>query len=166
MGGSEEQHPVIGVVDSFIGADLQLNPPDAEPEQLNMFDLFPSFAEQVGTIAAAEASVKTKAPAVFALKDEQLLDIIRSGGGKQDNRKRIYAKYQAGKDAAEMTDFIKNEIGTTGKGFEFDGQRVSVWFNENGMSIAPGNSAQVDFATTYSWSLGEEFTRQMVENGS
>jgi hypothetical protein len=34
------------------------------------------------------------------------------------------------------------------------------------MSIAPGNSAQVDFATTYSWSLVEEFTRQMVENGS
>lgn len=77
VGGSDEQHPGIGGGDSFIGADLQLNPPDAEPEQLNMFDLFPSFAEQVGTIAAAEASVKTKAPAVFALKDEQLLDIIR-----------------------------------------------------------------------------------------
>jgi N12 class adenine-specific DNA methylase len=114
----------------------------------------------------SEASVKTKAPAVFMLKDDQLLDVIRSGGGKENNRKRIYAKYQAGKDAAEMTDFIKNEIGTTGKGFEFDGQRVSVWYNENGMSIAPGNSAQVDFATTYSWSLVEEFTRQMVENGS
>ncbi|WP_437126218.1 YodL domain-containing protein [Lacrimispora amygdalina] len=166
VGGSDEQHPGIGGGDSFIGADLQLNPPDAEPEQLNMFDLFPSFAEQVGTIAAAEASVKTKAPAVFMLKDDQLLDVIRSGGGKENNRKRIYAKYQAGKDAAEMTDFIKNEIGTTGKGFEFDGQRVSVWYNENGMSIAPGNSAQVDFATTYSWSLVEEFTRQMVENGS
>ena len=193
VGRNDEQHPGIGGGDRFIGADLQLNPSryeeirytdfsdaskpagshdttvvgsDAEPEQLNMFDLFPSFAEQVGTIAAAEASVKTKAPAVFMLKDDQLLDVIRSGGGKENNRKRIYAKYRAGKDAAEMIDFIKNEIGTTGKGFEFDGQRVSVWFDENGMSIAPGNSAQVDFATTYSWSLVEEFTRQMVENGS
>ena len=166
VGGSDEQHPGIGGGDSFIGADLQLNPPDAELKQLNMFDLFPSFAEQVGTIAAAEASVKTKAPAVFMLKDDQLLDVVRSGGGKEDSRKRIFAKYQAGKDAAEMADFIKSEIGTTGKGFEFDGQRVSVWFDENGMSIAPGNSAQVDFATTYSWSLYEEFTRQMVENGT
>ena len=110
VGGSDEQHPGIGGGDSFIGADLQLNPPDAEPEQLNMFDLFPSFAEQVGTIAAAEASVKTKAPAVFMLKDDQLLDVIRSGGGKENNRKRIYAKYQAGKDAAEMTDFIKMQL--------------------------------------------------------
>ena len=133
---------------------------------MNLFDLFPSFSEQVGSIAAAEASVKTKAPAAFSLPDEQLLDIIRAGGGKEDNRKRIYAKYQAGKDPAEMADFIKNEIGTTGKGFEFDGQRISVWYDENGMSIAPGNSAQVDFATTYSWSLVEEFTRQMVANGT
>ena len=166
MGRTDEQHQGIGGGDSFIGADLQLNPPDEEPEQLSLFNMFPSLAEQVGTITAAEASVKTKAPAVFMLKDEQLLDIIRTGGGMEDSRKRIYAKYQAGKDPAEMAEFIKNEIGTTGKGFTFDDQRVSVWFDENGMSIAPGNSAQVDFATTYSWSLYEEFTRQMVENGT
>ena len=166
VGRADEQYQGISGGDGFIGADLQLNPPDEEPEQLNIFNLFPSLSEQVGTIAAAEASVKTKAPAAFALSDEQLLDIIRSGGGKEDNRKRIYAKYQAGKDAAEMTDFIKNEIGTTGKGFTFGEQRVSVWFDENGMKIAPGNSAQVDFATTYSWSRYEELTRQMVEGGS
>ena len=166
VGRADEQYQGISGGDGFIGADLQLNPPDEEPEQLNIFNLFPSLAEQVGTIAAAEASVKTKAPAAFALSDEQLFDIIRSGGGKEDNRKRIYAKYQAGKDAAEMTDFIKNEIGTTGKGFTFGEQRVSVWFDENGMKIAPGNSAQVDFATTYSWNRYEELTRQMVEGGS
>ena len=166
VGRSDEQHTGTSGGDGFIGADLQLNPPDEEPEQLTLFNMFPSLAEQVGTIAAAEASVKTKAPAVFMLKDEQLLDIIRTGGGMEDSRKRIYAKYQAGKDPAEMAEFIKNEIGTTGKGFTFDDQRVSVWFDENGMCIAPGNSAQVDFAATYSWSLYEEFTRQMVENGT
>ncbi len=166
VGGNDEQHSLIGGGDSFIGADLQLNTPIQEYEQLNIFGLFPSFEEQVGNVVAAEASVKTKAPAAFLLKDEELLEVIRSGGGKEDSRKRIYAKYQAGKDAEEMTDFIKNEIGTTGKGFEFDGQRVSVWFDDNGMRIAPGNSAQVDFATSYSWGLVEELTRQMVENGS
>lgn len=166
VGRTDEQHTGTGGGDGFIGADLQLNSPDEEPEQLSLFNMFPSLAEQVGTITAAEASVKTEAPAVFMLSDEHLLDVIRTGGGMEDSRKRIYAKYQAGKDPAEMAEFIKNEIGTTGKGFTFDDQRVSVWFDENGMSIAPGNSAQVDFATTYSWSLYEEFTRQMVENGT
>ena len=166
VGRDDEQHPSVGGGDSFIGADLQLSTPPQEYEQLNLFGLFPSFAEQVGSVAAAEASVKHTAPAVFMLKDEQLLDIVRTGGGMEDSRKRIYAKYRAGKDAAEMAEFIKNEIGTTGKGFVLDGQRVSVWFDENGMAIAPGNSAQVDFATSYSWGLYEEFTRQMVENGT
>ena len=166
VGRTDEQYPPVSGGDSFIGADLQLNTPPQKYEQLNIFGLFPSFEEQVGSVVAAEADVKTEAPAVFMLKDEQLLDIVRTGGGREDSRKRIYAKYRAGKDADEMVEFIKNEIGTTGKGFIFDGQRVSVWFDENGMSIAPGNSAQVDFATSYSWGLYEEFTRQMVENGT
>ena len=143
VGRTNEQYQVISGRDSFIGANLQLNPPDEDSEQLNLFNIFPSLAEQVGTIVAAEASVTMNAPAAFTLTEDQLADIIRSGGGKDDNRKRIYAKYQTGKNANEMTDFIKNEIGTTGKGFEFNKQRISVWYDESGLKIAPGNSAQV-----------------------
>ena len=64
-----------------------------------------------------------------------------SGGGKENSRKRIYAKYQQGKTPEEMAVFLQKEYGTTGKGFEFDGKQVSVWFDEQGMSIGHGTSA-------------------------
>ncbi|MCR4745746.1 MAG: DEAD/DEAH box helicase family protein [Lachnospiraceae bacterium] len=166
MGRNDEQYQSLSGGDSFIGADLQINTSPETYEQLNIFNMFPSFEEQVGTVITAEASVKTEAPAVFNLNEDQLNDIIRSGGGKEDNRKRIYAKYLAGRDAEAMTEIIKNEIGNVGKGFEFDGQRVSVWYDKKGLNVAPGNSAQVDFANTYSWSFVEELTRQMIENGT
>ena len=50
MGRSDEQYQSFSGGDSFIGADLQLNPPDEELKQLNLFDLFPSFEEQMGSM--------------------------------------------------------------------------------------------------------------------
>ena len=94
MGGSDEQHQELSGGDSFIGADLQLNPPEEELKQLNLFDLFPSFEEQMGNMIAAEASVKHEKPAAFSLSDNQINEILRTGGGMEDSRKRIYAKYQ------------------------------------------------------------------------
>ncbi|MBD4335780.1 hypothetical protein GUH15_06845, partial [Xanthomonas citri pv. citri] len=79
----------------------------------------PSFEEQVGTIAAAEASIQYTMPAAFSLPQEQIDSILRSGGGRDNSRKRIYAKYQQGKTPEEMAEFLKNEYKTTGKGFEF-----------------------------------------------
>ncbi len=99
------------------------------------------------------------------ITDYQLLDIIRSGGGNENSRERIYAKYQVGKTPSEMAEFIKTEIGTTGKGFEFNGQKYAVWYDESGLRIAPGTSAKADNATLYDWESVEKITRQMVKSG-
>lgn len=39
-------------------------------------------------------------------------------------------------------EFLKNEYKTTGKGFEFDGNPVSLWFDEMGMRIGYGTSVK------------------------
>ncbi len=146
------------------GIDLQLNTePTGTYQQIS---LFPSFEEQVGTIAAAEASIQYTMPAAFSLPQDQIDTILRSGGGRDNSRKRIYAKYQQGKSSNEMTEFLKNEYKTTGKGFEFDGNPVSLWFDEMGMRIGYGTSAKENTLALMSWSEVESHIRTMVENGT
>ena len=141
LGSEDEQHRTLGRGDRDDGTDLQLNieQPEGTYQQLS---LFPSFEEQVGTIAAAEASIQYTMPAAFSLPQEQIDSILRSGGGRDNSRKRIYAKYQQGKTPEEMAEFLKNEYKTTGKGFEFDGNPVSLWFDEMGMRIGYGTSVK------------------------
>ena len=146
------------------GIDLQLNTePTGTYQQIS---LFPSFEEQVGTIAAAEASIQYTMPAAFSLPQDQIDTILRSGGGRDNSRKRIYAKYQQGKSSNEMTEFLKNEYKTTGKGFEFDRNPVSLWFDEMGMRIGYGTSAKENTLALMSWSEVESHIRTMVENGT
>lgn len=91
LGSEDEQHRTLSRGDRDDGTDLQLNieQPEGTYQQLS---LFPSFEEQVGTIAAAEASIQYTMPAAFSLPQEQIDSILRSGGGRDNSRKRIYAK--------------------------------------------------------------------------
>ena len=165
LGSEDEQHRTLGRGDRDDGTNLQLNieQPEGTYQQLS---LFPSFEEQVGTIAAAEASIQYTMPAAFSLPQEQIDSILRSGGGRDNSRKRIYAKYQQGKTPEEMAEFLKNEYKTTGKGFEFDGNPVSLWFDEMGMRIGYGTSAKENTLAVMSWSEVESHIRVMVENGT
>ena len=165
LGSEDEQHRTLGRGDRDDGTNLQLNieQPEGTYQQLS---LFPSFEEQVGTIAAAEASIQYAMPAAFSLPQEQIDSILRSGGGRDNSRKRIYAKYQQGKTPEEMAEFLKNEYKTTGKGFEFDGNPVSLWFDEMGMRIGYGTSAKENTLAVMSWSEVESHIRVMVENGT
>ena len=164
LGADDEQHQTLSGGNRTDGVDLQLNiEPTGTYQQLS---LFPSFEEQVGTIAAAEASIQYTMPAAFSLPQDQIDTILRSGGGRDNSRKRIYAKYQQGKSPEEMTEFLKNEYKTTGKGFEFDGNPVSLWFDEMGMRIGYGTSAKENTLALMSWSEVESHIRTMVENGT
>ena len=173
LGSEDEQHskPSRGSgsgrtgLQSVTDTDDLLRGEAPEPT-FTQLSLFPSFEEQVGTIAAAEASIQYTMPAAFSLPQEQIDSILRSGGGRDNSRKRIYAKYQQGKTPEEMAEFLKNEYKTTGKGFEFDGNPVSLWFDEMGMRIGYGTSAKENTLAVMSWSEVESHIRVMVENGT
>ncbi|MDE5698363.1 MAG: helicase SNF2, partial [Lachnospiraceae bacterium] len=132
-------------------------------QQLN---LFTTFSEQVGNIVVKQAEEKNDVLPVTAIPRDQITEILRSGGGKDNNRKRIYARYRQGKTPEEMAAFLKKEYGTTGKGFEFDGKQIAVWFNESGMTAGYGTSALESPAVTMSWQEIEAEIRLQVENGT
>ena len=165
-------------VNSYIEDGVYLLPGE-KAEQIDtngmyqQLDLFSMFAEQVGSIAMKEAEdgmipaeKASPEPKKEALSKEQLDTILRSGGGRENSRKRIYAKYQQGKMPEEMAAFLKKEYGTTGKGFEFEGKQVAVWFDEQGMSIGQGTSALERPVLTMDWQEIEAQIRSQVENGS
>ena len=136
-------------------------------------DLFSMFSEQVGGIAMKEAEQGTipiekisSGPLKEVIPKEQIDTILQSGGGRENSRKRIYAKYQQGKTQEEMAEFLKKEYGTTGKGFEFEGKQVSVWFDGQGMSIGKGTSALERLVLTMDWKEIETQIRSQVENGT
>ena len=162
LGSQNEQYQTGSGGDRADGTDLQLN----TGEGYHQLSLFPSFEEQVGTVAAAEASMQYTMPAAFSLPQEQLEAILRSGGGRNNSRKRIYAKYQQGKNAEEMVDFLKNEYQTTGKGFEFDNHPIALWFDETGMRVGYGTSAKENPVAHMDWQEVESQIRSMVEQGT
>lgn len=183
MGGDDEQHQTLGGGNRAEGADIHpvnenmdLTEPDSgealsgfslsETEVYQQLSLFPTIEEQIGTIEAVQAGEKYIMPAAFSLPQEQLEAILRTGGGRNNSRSRIYAKYQQDKTPGEMAEFLKNEYRTTGKGFDFGNNPISVWFDESGMSIGYGMSAKENPVAVMGWHEVESIVRSMVENGT
>ncbi len=165
-------------VNSYIEDGVYLLPGE-KAEQIDtngmyqQLDLFSMFTEQVGSIAMKEAEAgiipaeKTSPePTKEVITKEQLDTILRSGGGRENSRKRIYAKYQQGKTPEEMAEFLKKEYKTTGKGFEFEGKQIAVWFDGQGMTAGDGTSAIENPKFTMSWQEIEAQIRSQVENGT
>ena len=138
MQKEDEQHPESGGGDREFGTDLHVEVADPEYEQLS---LFPLIADQIEGITEA-AEQEKKPDAAFLVSYDMVDDILRTGGGAEDSKIRIYAKYAEETPAEDMIGILQNEYGRTGKGFTFDNQAVSVWFDETGMRIKAGMSAK------------------------
>ena len=128
-------------------------------------DLFSMFTEQAGNLAMKQAETVTPIRSETKIPPEQIADILRSGGGRDNSRKRIYTKYQQGKTPEEMAAFLQKEYGTTGKGFEFDGKQLAVWFNEDGMRVGYGTSTERP-VLQMKWQEVEAKIRSQVVNGT
>ena len=164
VGKGNEQHQTGSRGNRTERTDLRINKTESS-EQYRQLSLFPSETEQITNIKATEAGMKQDRPVAFSLDEKQIKDIILTGGGREDCRKRIFYQYQHGKSPEEMADFLKKEYGKVGKGFMLDGHPISVWFDENGMVAGYGNSAKKNVLLTMTWDEVEKVTRNMVEYG-
>ena len=142
----------------------QYEPPADSPYRQK--DLFSLMSEQVGNIAMAQAEMPSDRFLFGTITAGQIEEILRTGGGKENSRKRIYHKYQTGKTPEEMAAFLQKEYGETGKGFQLGGEQISVWFNEDGMYAAHGTSAFEHTELHLSWSAVESVIRGQIEAGS
>ena len=146
-------------------AELEQYEPPADRPYRQM-DLFSLRSEQVGNIAMAQAEMPSDRFLFGTITAGQIEEILRTGGGKENSRKRIYHKYQTGKTPEEMAAFLQKEYGETGKGFQLGGEQISVWFNKDGMYAAHGTSAFEHTEAHLSWSAVESVIRGQIEAGN
>lgn len=126
--------------------------------------LFPTQEEQLGEIRKAAAALEQ--PAAFLISDEVVDDILRTGSGQKNTLFHITARLIEGLDNEEMQSFLKDEYGTGGKGFTIDGQKISIWYDNDGIRIRRGDSARRNFDRIVTWEEAADRIRDMYEEGN
>ena len=126
--------------------------------------LFPTEEEQLGEIRKAAAALEQ--PAAFLISDEVVDDILRTGSGQKNTLFHITARLIEGLDNEEMQSFLKDEYGTGGKGFTIDGQKISIWYDNDGIRIRRGDSARRNFDRIVTWEEAADRIRDMYEEGN
>lgn len=106
--------------------------------QLSIFDMpLPTEEEQKEYIIKAEQARSS----AFSMPQQIIDEILTTGNNDVDGIIKICIQYSKNKSAAENIDFLKNEYGIGGKGFIFDGNKVSIWWNDEGIRVAYGERA-------------------------
>ena len=126
--------------------------------------LFPTEEEQLGEIRKAAAALEQ--PAAFLISDEVVDDILRTGSGQKNTLFHITARLIEGQDNEEMQNFLKEEYETGGKGFTIDGQKISIWYDNDGIRIRRGDSARRNFDRMVTWEEAADRIRDMYEDRS
>ena len=120
--------------------------------------------EQLGEIRKAAAALEQ--PAAFLISDEVVDDILRTGSGQKNTLFHITARLIEGLDNEEMQSFLKDEYRTGGKGFTIDGQKISIWYDNDGIRIRRGDSARRNFDRIVTWEEAADRIRDMYEEGN
>lgn len=126
--------------------------------------LFPTEEEQLGKTRKAAAALTQ--PAAFLISDDIVNDILRTGSGGNNTLFHITAKLIEGLDHEEMRKFLISEYGTGGKGFTIRGQKISIWYDSDGIRIRRGDSARRNFDRMVTWEEAADRIRDMYEEGN
>ena len=76
-------------------------PPENSPYR--QMDLFSLMSEQLGNITVAQVEKPIQLSFPGTISEEKVAKILCTGGGLENSRKRIFAKYEQGKTPEEMT---------------------------------------------------------------
>ena len=133
MGGTPEQPDGDGRRDRFEGIGVQLTEPtteqdlsEAEEEIASAFS-FPDLPTVEQQIRAIEAPIQARYADEIALDSEVVDEILRTGSNRSKGQLRLIYNFMVEKTPEEYTEFVKNEYGTGGKGFEIGGAKYAVW---------------------------------------
>lgn len=160
VGADDEQSQSAGGRSNSRRTDLLLN------EQISLFDIIPSEAEQIESIDKAESV--SFSPSVFSvsISDEDIDHILHLDGNTDDARMKIATEFSKGKGNEEIADFLKSTF-HGGNGIVTAGGRYSVWYAENGIHIATGDSARyLNSAKIVAWEEAAERIRSLLDNGT
>jgi len=148
MGGADERHQGISGGNDTGRTDILI----AE---------LPTVSQQMALLEEAE-EIKPSASSIL----QQIIDeVLTSGGNEIDSALRIAAYFKKDKGIDNNAAFLRNEYGMGGKGFIFDGNKVSIWFNGDGIYIAMGNTVRSEDAALVTWNESAQRVRKLLDLG-
>lgn len=95
---------------------------------------------------------------------QQIIDEALCVGANDEHSRLIICAYFM-KDKPDNAAFLQKHYGENGAGFYFGGEKVSLWYDAEGMRIARGSTAQRSNATLISWEEAAKRIRELLELG-
>ncbi len=120
-------------------------------EQLALFDMggdAPVYEAPADTATGILAPARTVPQEVIDLA-------LCTGGNEPNSAERIAVFYMRERPESENISFLRREFGrANGRGIEYEGRKYAVWFLEDGIHLAQGDSVRTGYSkTVVSWGL-------------
>ena len=133
-------------------------------EQLALFDMG-GDAPVYETPADAPSGILAPARTVPQAVIDQAL---YTGGNEPNSAERITVFYARERPEQENIEFLRREFGTeNGRGIEYEGRKYAVWFLEDGIHLAQGDSIRTGYSkTVITWEQASVRILELLEAGT
>ena len=150
---------VIGIIKELINDGKYL---DAKKEEKTQLDLF-SFSYDNESVydEVPQTSLFTD----FGISQQIIDEALCCGFNDKNSRVQIAMHFRRDRCVEYNARMLKFLYGTNGAGFIFNGEKVSFWYDENGISIAKGTSAKTSTATHLTWEQAAVRIRELLDVG-
>ena len=133
-------------------------------EQLALFDMggdAPVYEAPADAPSGILAPARTVPQAVIDLA-------LCTGGNEPNSAERIAVFYMRERPEQENEEFLRREFGTeNGRGIEYEGRKYAVWFLEDGIHLAQGDSVRTGYSKTMvTWEQASARILELLEAGT
>ena len=133
-------------------------------EQLALFDMGGNAPVYE---APADAPSGILAPARTV--PQEVIDLaLCTGGNEPNSAERIALFYMRERPEQENEEFLRREFGrANGRGIEYEGRKYAVWFLEDGIHLAQGDSIRTGYSkTVITWEQASTRILELLEAGT
>ena len=133
-------------------------------EQLALFDMggdAPVYEAPADAPSGILAPARTVPQAVIDLA-------LCTGGNEPNSAERIAVFYMRERPESENISFLRREFGrANGRGIEYKGRKYAVWFMEDGVHLAQGDSVRTGYSKTMvTWEQASARILELLEAGT
>ena len=133
-------------------------------EQLALFDMggdAPVYEIPEGGVSGVPTSART-------VSQEVIDQVLCTGGNEFNSAERIAVFYMRERSEQDNAAFLRREFGTeNGRGIEYEGRKYAVWFMEDGIHLAQGDSIRTGYSkTVVTWEQVSTRILELLEVGT
>ena len=150
---------IVSIIKELINDDKYLDTEKEEKTQLDLFSF--SYDNEPVYDEIPQTSLFTD----FGISQQIIDEALCCGFNDKNSRVQIAMHFRRDRGVEYNARMLKFLYGTNGAGFVFNGEKVSFWYDENGISIAKGTSAKTSTATHLTWEQAAVRIRELLDVG-